>query len=102
MVEHPADYPWSSYRANAYGERDAALAVHGCLHALGRTTEERSTAYRELFRTDLEPATVHEIRRAANFSVPLGNERFRAQVEQALGRSTGHAARGRPVKVRRK
>jgi hypothetical protein len=28
MVEHPADYRWSSYRANAQGEADALIAPH--------------------------------------------------------------------------
>jgi putative transposase len=32
MVEHPAKYPWSSYRANAHGESLKLLTPHS-LHA---------------------------------------------------------------------
>lgn len=28
MVEHPAEYPWSSYRANAQGERNVVIMPH--------------------------------------------------------------------------
>ncbi|WP_369808619.1 transposase, partial [Oleiphilus sp. HI0132] len=28
MVEHPADYRWSSYRCNAYGERSPLISAH--------------------------------------------------------------------------
>jgi len=96
MVEHPADYPWSSYRANAYGEAESTVTAHPLFIALAQTAEERRETYRELFRVGLSAELLHQIRTAANFAVPLGNDRFKAQVERALGRSTGRAARGRP------
>ena len=37
MVEHPADYPWSSYRANGEGEANPLIHVHG-LQNWGQTT----------------------------------------------------------------
>jgi putative transposase len=36
MVEHPADYPWSSYQANAQGEFSELLSHHLLYTALGR------------------------------------------------------------------
>ena len=52
MVEHPADYRWSSYRANAQGEDDRQVSPHRLYVALGDTAEHRQAAYRELFRHD--------------------------------------------------
>ena len=100
MVLHPADYPWSSFRAHAYGESDPLVCEHPLFKALGADSEAQAAAYRELFRYELASGLVHEIRKSARFSVPLGNDRFRDQVEHALGRSVGHAGRGRPVKRR--
>jgi putative transposase len=28
MVEHPAEYPWSNYRANAQGEPTTLVTLH--------------------------------------------------------------------------
>lgn len=53
----------------------------------------RLAAYRELFRYELEPGLVDEIRRTTNGNFALGNERFAAQVSSALGR---RAAQGNP------
>jgi len=36
MVEHPAEYRWSSYRANAQGEFSALRCPHPLYEALGR------------------------------------------------------------------
>jgi len=33
MVRHPADYPWSSYRANAEGEASPLIQAHGLYSA---------------------------------------------------------------------
>ena len=35
MVEHPAEYRWSSYRANAQGEADALLKPHPLIRSVG-------------------------------------------------------------------
>jgi len=43
-------------------------------------------APRELFRYELEPGPVDEIRRATNGNYALGNAAFAAQVSTALGR----------------
>ncbi|HQX06037.1 MAG TPA: transposase [Zoogloea sp.] len=36
MVRHPADCPWSSYRANAEGEASPLIQVHGSIRHWGR------------------------------------------------------------------
>ena len=99
MVEHPAEYRWSSYRANAQGEADALVKPHPRYEALGRDAASREAAYRELFRYELEPGLVDEIRRATNGNYALGNPRFAAQVAAALGRRACPGRSGRPRKT---
>lgn len=98
MVEHPAEYRWSSYRANAQGEADALLAPQALYLGLGSDELARQAAYRELFRHELEPGTVDEIRQATNGNFALGDERFVAEVERMLGRRATRGKPGRPFK----
>ncbi|RLJ62655.1 transposase [Sulfurisoma sediminicola] len=96
MVEHPAEYPWSSYRANARGEAGRVpLTPHPLYLALGRDDGERRAAYRELFRYELEPGLVDEIRRATNGNFALGSTAFQQQVTAMLGRRASRGAPGR-------
>jgi putative transposase len=45
LVAHPADYRWSSYRANALGWQDALVTPHPCYYALARTPQARCAAW---------------------------------------------------------
>lgn len=98
MVAHPADYRWSSYRANAQGEENALLRPHPLYAALGGDAASRQLAYRELFRFELEPGMVDEIRRATNGNYALGNNHFADEVAAALGRKVTPGCAGRPRK----
>jgi putative transposase len=99
MVAHPADYRWSSYRANAQGEFDALITPHEVFRALGLDDAGRQSAYRELFRYELEPGMVDEIRRATNGNFVLGGEHFAEQIAAALGRRVTPGKSGRPKRV---
>src|SRR5690606_13473180 len=101
MVEHPADYPWSSYRYHAYGEANPYITPHELYERLDRNEYVRRESYRSLFMTDLDKEALHAIRRAVEFSMPLGNDRFRAEIEEALGRKIGYAKRGKPKQVQK-
>jgi putative transposase len=96
MVEDPAHYRWSSYRANALGQPDALLTPHPVYLSLGRSPKERQAAYRALFRAQLDRAAVDDIRLALNQSQPLGNERFYARIERITGVRREARPRGRP------
>ena len=96
MVSAPGDYRWSSYRANAFGEPDGGLTPHPLYRALGSTIQARGHAYRNLFRGMVDPELIHAIRATVQTGTPLGNERFRQQIEQTLQRRVGQARRGRP------
>ena len=98
MVDHPGEYRWSSYHANAVGAADKRITRHDLYDALGQTAESRQYTYRELFTNALDKDIVHAIRASAQFSMPLGNSRFKEEIEQALKRKLGYAKRGRLVK----
>ncbi|MGA7802037.1 MAG: transposase [Gammaproteobacteria bacterium] len=96
MVAAPGEYPWSSYRANAYGVPPAWLRCLPEYRHLAATDRDRHHAYRELFSSVLEPEQVHAIRSCAQTGTPLGNDHFRKQIEDMLGRRVGQSRRGRP------
>nr|WP_233543939.1 transposase [Salinisphaera sp. Q1T1-3] len=98
MVAHPAEYRWSSYRVNGQGELSTLIKPHKLYKRLGSSAEERQAAYRELFRYQLDPGLVDEIRQATNGNYVLGTERFEAQVERALKRRVTRGRPGRPRK----
>ncbi len=59
---------------------------------------ERQAAYRSLFETHLDSDLVRNLRACLQTGTPFGNDRFRAQIEQALGVRVGYNSRGRPRK----
>ena len=63
--------------------------------------DERRDAYRALLASHLDEGDIHTIRTAARFSMPVGDDKFKAQIEHALGRDIGHAKRGRSILGRR-
>jgi len=96
MVTHPADYCWSSYQVNAQGSNSKIIKPHYLYEALDTSPQQRQHAYRCLFEHQLDKENIHKVRNAAQFSMPLGNDKFMTQIETALGRSIGQAKRGRP------
>ena len=99
MVDHPAGYRWSSYRANAQGETPTLLQPHAVYRALGCDEQARAAAYRELFRHQLPPGIVDEIRSSTNGNYALGSQRFQQQVTEMLGRRVIPGRSGRPKKL---
>lgn len=80
LVPHPGDYPWSSYAANANGERDPLVHPHLGYYALGRDEASRRAAYCRLFESELDPLTLRAIRESARKGCPLGSWEFRERV----------------------
>lgn len=89
---------WSSFRADGQGVCDTLLMPPPLYEALGPTGTQRRENYRELFRFELDPGVIDEIRSATNGNFALGDERFRRQVESALGRCASPGRSGRPRK----
>lgn len=98
MTSDPADYPWSSYRANALSQADPMVTQHAAMQALGGSTEAKATAYRALFSEALSDETVSEIRAYLQQQRALGTDRFRAKVAAELQRFAGVRPAHRPRK----
>ena len=102
MVEHPRDYPWSSYRRNALGETGRNsdwLIPHEEYRNLGRDADERQGAYRLLFRRAISAQDLKEIRESTHKGWALGSERFKEQIEVLAGRRAVSKGVGRPRRI---
>jgi putative transposase len=98
MVDDPAHYRWSSYRANGLGQADPLLTPHSLYARLGHGGKERLAAYRALFRSELDDEAIGDIRLALNQAQPLGSSRFLSRIEQVTGQRCEVRPRGRPRK----
>lgn len=98
MVDDPAHYRWSSYRANGLGQADSLLTPHPVYSALGGTEPQRLAAYRALFRPELDDDAISDIRMALDQGQALGDSRFLADIEWATGERREARPRGRPRK----
>lgn len=99
MVAHPRDYRWSSYAFNAMGEpgvRDTWLTPHMEYTRLGRSPNERQSAYRQLFQAAISGQDLNAIRESTHKGWALGGERFKKQVEALTNRQTSSKGVGRP------
>ncbi len=96
MVVDPGQYRWSSYRANGLGQADERLTPHERYLSLGGGGRERQTAYRALFRPELDAEAVADTRKALRLGMPVGSERFAEAIclQQGIRHNTG--LRGRP------
>ena len=84
MVEHAAEYPWSSYQSNAVGKEIKLITPHPLYLQLGAVPSQRQERYRSLFDGHMPAHTLDEIRDATNKGWVLGNNQFQQQVELAL------------------
>jgi putative transposase len=99
MVADPANYRWSSHKANAYGEGGDWLTPHPLYQRLGETPAERQRAYRDLFSKVLSAEVLSDIQQSTAQGVVLGGERFRQEIQIALKIRTSPGKRGRPRKT---
>jgi len=86
MVAQPPEFAWSSHSANAYGCDDPTLRPHPDYQSLGASATARQLAYRTLFDEILSADDISDIRAYIQQQRALGNDRFRAMVQQKLGR----------------
>jgi len=94
MVDHPAEYPWSSYQKNALGKDIDLITPHHCYQSLGKTEKERHIAYQALFKNKIPDYTLDEIRNATNKAWVLGGKHFKQQIEEQTGRQSSPSQRG--------
>lgn len=72
MVAHPAEYLHSSYLCNAFGIPNPLVASHPLYESLGGHSEERHSAYRQLFTHHLDDQACDEVRNATRTGKTLG------------------------------
>jgi len=94
MVENPADYPWSSYHFNALGKKNNLISSHVVYKSLGKDDGSRQSRYCGLFDNHMSKVDIDDIREATNKAWVLGNDRFKAKVEQLIDRQIQAKARG--------
>ena len=75
LVDDPAHYRWSSYPANALGQRDPLITPHPLY---------------------LDAEAIGDIRLARSQSQPLGNARFLDTIERVIGHRREAKPRDRP------
>lgn len=64
--------------------------------ALGKDSKQRAKYYRAGFKEVLDEQLINEIRASVQTGTPLGNDRFKTEIEQLLGVKVGQSRRGRP------
>jgi putative transposase len=87
MVEGPAEYPWSSFSANACGGRDPLVTPHALYQSLGRKVEERCDAYRAAIGVPLDEGDVVRLRDATQHGWAMGRPAFCDRVDAATRRA---------------
>lgn len=97
MVQDPAQYHWSSYRHNGLGQPDERITPHSLYTSLGSNTITQQSAYRALFRSQMDDTAIADIRLALAQNQPLGNSRFSDTLCAAAGIRRTQAQRGRPA-----
>jgi putative transposase len=83
IVSHPGEYRWSSCRHHTMGEENRLIADHETFVRLGASARARQDAYRALLSESLDPRHIRCIRESTSFSMPLGDERFRSNIEKS-------------------
>jgi len=96
MVSDPAEYRWSSYRCNAFGEANRLVTPHPLYLQLGPDPVTRQFAYRALFTDALDDVDLAKIRIHVQQQKALGTSRFQAEVGALLARDVMVRPRGRP------
>jgi len=94
MVTEPAEYPWTSYHFNALGQENKLITPHGVYKALGTDRLTCLSSYHALFDSHILKSDIEEIRTATNKAWVLGNDRFKAEVEELMNRQVQPKPRG--------
>lgn len=100
MVNHAEAWHWSSYRCNALEEQNNLITPHENYYGLGRNSKQRAKHYQESFKELIDSSLINDIRDSVQTGTPLGNEKFKEQIEKLLGLKVGHSHRGRPKKAK--
>lgn len=96
MVAQPWDYRWSSVHGHHGLRPDVRLTPHPGYLALGRSSNERATAYRCLLLETLSNDVLADIRTHMQQERALGSPAFQSMAEKALNHPVEVRPQGRP------
>jgi len=99
MVKAPQYYKWSSYHSNVRGTYDPLISEHVSYEGLAKSRKKQQETYRDLFLEHLDEKILADIRNCAQTGTPLGNNKFKSQIEAKLKTKVGYSTRGRPKKL---
>jgi putative transposase len=85
MVSAPHQYPWSSFKANAWAMASPIVHPHPAYMATGGDAIARAEAYAALFDEPESEDDVKQIRLAVNGGFPWGSDAFVEQLASRLG-----------------
>ncbi len=97
MVDDPSQYPWSSYQINALGKKSELCIPHELYLSLATDELKRQTAYRALFKHQIDGLLIEDIRQSVNNGMVAGNDAFKQQIELLTSRPMTERKRGRPL-----
>jgi putative transposase len=97
LVDHAADFPWSSARHHLGLERHPLLAEHSGFWALGNTPFEREAVLRDALAQPLPPDALARMGRHAHSGWPLLTPQAIAALADTLDRPMQPRPRGRPA-----
>jgi putative transposase len=83
-----------------WGLNNTIIQPHELYLTLGKTPDERQVAYRGLFESAIHPDELDLIRASLHSGTPLGNDRFKQQIESVVGGTVGFSKRGRPLTIK--
>jgi putative transposase len=98
LAREPAEYRWSSHRANSGAAFDAFIKMHPEFLGLGQDDRARRTAYKQLFEAQIEPTVLKSIRNATVGGYPLASDAFKSACVVPAGWRTGPGKPGPRVK----
>jgi len=96
MVERPEQHRWSSVHANLNQRPDDLVTPHPVYLGLDVDPNVRAEAYRAWLRQGVSDDDLHQIRHHLQQERALGDAKFQAMIERALGRPAVVRPRGRP------
>ena len=96
MVERPDHYRWSSVHTHLGTAQDPLLTPHPVYLALAADRAGRAAAWHRWLDAPLNPEEIARIRACMAQERALGEPRFQAMVEKALGQPASLRPRGRP------
>ena len=102
IVAHPRDYAWSSYAANALNASNEKGSIsdfvkpYELYRRLARSAQDRSAAYRSLFKTVINKADLGAICDCTHKGWVLGSDKFKAKIDEMTQRQVSSKGVRRP------